>query len=135
MLEEIHKPQPTTLRGDHNNLINCTFKYVDGTGLLFSGDRGRIENCLFSQIDYSCVGSLHDCMVNVRDTTHLVFRQNTLDTGGNSVGIKGGFGKTVYSNLTALQTKVYYNTMAPLYKRITTEPMERSCKKTGFMII
>lgn len=90
MLKEIHKPQPTTLRGDHNNLINCTFKYADGTGLLFSGDRGLIENCLFSQIDYSCVGSLHDCMVNVRDTTHLIFRQNTLDTGGNSVGIKGG---------------------------------------------
>ena len=34
MLKEIHKPQPTTLRGDHNNLINCTFKYADGTGLL-----------------------------------------------------------------------------------------------------
>jgi hypothetical protein len=90
MLKETEKPAPTTFRGDQNTLLNCTFKYADGTGLLFSGNNGRIENCLFTQIDYSCVGGLHDCMVNVRDTEHLVFRQNTLDTGGNSVGIKGG---------------------------------------------
>ena len=90
MLKEINKAKPTTIRGNHNALMNCTFKYADGTGLLFSGNYGLIENCLFSEIDYSCVGGLHDCMVNVRDTNNLIFRQNTLDTGGNSVGIKGG---------------------------------------------
>ena len=90
MLKVIDKPQPTTFYGNNNALKNCTFKYADGTGLDFSGENGLIENCLFSQIDYGCVGGLHDCMVNVRNTKNLIFRQNTLNTGGNSVGVKGG---------------------------------------------
>ncbi|MCK5174048.1 MAG: right-handed parallel beta-helix repeat-containing protein, partial [Planctomycetes bacterium] len=90
MLGSTAKAEPTTIDGTTNTLRNCTFSYADGTGVEFVGDGGLIENCLFYQIDYSCVGTLHDVMVNVRGTSNLIFRNNTLDTGGNSVGIKGG---------------------------------------------
>ncbi|MCK4959799.1 MAG: right-handed parallel beta-helix repeat-containing protein, partial [Planctomycetes bacterium] len=90
MLASTAKAEPTTIDGDNNTLRNCTFRYADGTGIVFTGDAGLIENCLFYQIDYSCVGTLHDVMVNIRGASNLTFRHNTLDTGGNSVGIKGG---------------------------------------------
>ena len=90
MLGDEANAAPTTMSGANNELRNCTFQYADGSGLVFSGDGGTIENCLFYQIDYSCVGTLHDVMVNIREASNLTFRHNTLDTGGNSVGIKGG---------------------------------------------
>lgn len=90
MLGEQATAEPTTMDGSENILRNCTFRYADGSGIVFSGSGGLIENCLFYQIDYSCVGTLHDVMVNIRNASNLTFRHNTLDTGGNSVGIKGG---------------------------------------------
>ena len=90
MLGNTAKADATYVDGDGNILRNCTFQYADGSGIEFVGDGGLIENCLFHQIDYSCVGTLHDVMVNIRNATNMEFRHNTLDTGGNSVGIKGG---------------------------------------------
>ncbi|VGO19628.1 right-handed parallel beta-helix repeat-containing protein [Pontiella sulfatireligans] len=90
MLGDTAKADATYMDGNSNTLLNCTFQYADGAGIEFVGDGGLIENCLFYQIDYSCVGSLHDVMVNIRNASNLTFRHNTLDTGGNSVGIKGG---------------------------------------------
>jgi hypothetical protein len=90
MLGNSAKAEATYMDGAGNTLRNCTFQYADGAGIEFVGDGGLIENCLFYQIDYSCVGTLHDVMVNIRNATNLEFRHNTLDTGGNSVGIKGG---------------------------------------------
>ncbi len=90
MLGNTAKAESTTIDGTANMLRNCTFQYADGSGVEFIGDSGLIENCLFFQIDYSCVGTLHDVMVNIRGASNLIFRHNTLDTGGNSVGIKGG---------------------------------------------
>ena len=98
MLGYTEKAQPTSVDGNHNMVSNCTFKYADGTGIKFSGDQGVLENNLFYQVDYSCVGSLHDAMVNIRDASNMTFSHNTLDTGGNSVGIKAGSSNIIEYN-------------------------------------
>jgi hypothetical protein len=89
MLGDLAKAEPTTMDGDSNALVNCTFRYADGSGLVCTGSDGVVENCLFQNIDYSCVGNLNDGIANIRNTVNMTFRHNTLDTGGNSVGVRG----------------------------------------------
>ena len=133
MLMIIDKPQPTTFMVITMLLKNCTFKYADGTGLDFSGENGIIENCLFSQIDYSCVGGLHDCMVNVRNTKNLIFPPKHIKHRGNSVGRKGGSNGLFELNRVTNQGLMQHDEQ--LYKLITIEQMEQLCKKIGSMII
>ena len=79
------------------------------------------------------MGSLHDCMVNVRDTTHLIFRQNTLDTGGNSVGIKGGLNGLFELNRVTNQGLLQHDGAATQVDYDRTGWNDHA--KTGFMII
>lgn len=101
MLSDLAKPEPTTMDGDANALVNCTFRYADGAGLVWTGSDGVVSNCLIAHIDYSCVGDLNDGLANVRNTINMTFRRNTLDTGGNSTGVRGcpGF-KPAYNRVT-----------------------------------
>ena len=54
------------------------------------------------------------------------FPSNTLDTGGNSVGIKGGLNGLFELNRVTNQGLLQHDGAA--IQVITTEPMERSCK-------
>ncbi|MBK3517500.1 T9SS type A sorting domain-containing protein [Carboxylicivirga marina] len=109
MLGEITKAAPTIVNAgssildSYNVIRNCAFQYADGTGMEIIGKNDTIDNCSFYQIDYSCVGSLHDVMVNARNANDLTFRYNTMSYGGNSVGIKMGLSNKIEYNLVSKQ--------------------------------
>ncbi|TLX71840.1 T9SS type A sorting domain-containing protein [Labilibacter sediminis] len=109
MLGSLTKAEPTVIdagsstNNSNNVLRNCSFQYADGTGLEIIGKNDTVDNCLFKHIDYSCVGSLHDVMVNARHANNLTFRYNTMSYGGNSVGIKMGLTNKVEYNLVSKQ--------------------------------
>jgi len=103
MLGQLATAESTTLDGDANVVRNCTFSYADGCGLKVTGNDDLVENNLFYQIDYSCVGTKDDVMVNARLASNLTFRHNTLDTGGNSVGVKAGVANLLEYNRVTTQ--------------------------------
>jgi len=96
MLGSINFAQPTLISSgssdieSYNRVINCTFEKTDGSGLKIVGKHDLVENCYFHNIDYSCVGGLNDITVAAVSTNHFTFRYNTIDMGGNSLGVKTG---------------------------------------------
>ncbi|TLX74346.1 DUF1565 domain-containing protein [Labilibacter sediminis] len=96
MLGELAQAAPSSVDAGTANEIscnvlrNCSFTNADGSGLVIKGKKDSVINCLFKNIDYSCVGTKDDVMVNARFASELYFAHNTLDTGGNSVGLKMG---------------------------------------------
>lgn len=96
MLGSIQFAQPTLVSSGHsetdsyNRVINCTFEKTDGSGLKIVGRYDLVENCYFHNIDYSCVGGLNDITVAAVSTKNFTFRYNTIDMGGNSLGVKTG---------------------------------------------
>jgi len=96
MLGSITFAQPTLISSgsseveSYNRVINYTFEKTDGSGLKIVGKHDLVENCYFHNIDYSCVGGLNDITVAAVSTNHFTFRYNTIDMGGNSLGVKTG---------------------------------------------
>lgn len=72
-----------------NHLLNCKITYTDGPALEMNGSGNVVENCLMSDIDYSCTykGGFALNMVNAAD---LIFRRNTVKTTGCSELFKAG---------------------------------------------
>lgn len=96
MLGSIQFAQPTLVSSGSeatsswNRVINCSFEYTDGSGLKIVGQHDLVENCYFHNIDYSCVGGLNDITVAAVKTSFFTFRHNTINMGGNSLGVKTG---------------------------------------------
>jgi hypothetical protein len=70
----------------NNRIINCRFEYTDGIALEIKGGNDIIENCLFHDIDYSCMGAAHSVQVS-RQTT---IRRCTVYNAGASGGFRNG---------------------------------------------
>jgi hypothetical protein len=82
-------------------VYNCTFAYTDGHGIRTSGADNVIENCHFHHIDYSCSDLPSVMAALYMDGDRPVFRHNTLETFGASVGyLPGEQQVTEYNNLT-----------------------------------
>ena len=71
-------------------VLNCVFRRMDGPAIELEGETHRIENCLFEEVDYTCLGSGSEGTINMSACDGAVFRHNTLHTTGNSEGIRSG---------------------------------------------
>lgn len=99
MLGKKDAARPTDISGGGSyvngqiTVENCTFRYTDGDGVKLAGRDNVIENCLFYQVDYSCVDVSsgqtkkqrigNDGTVAVRFSPGIVQRRITADTCGN----------------------------------------------------
>jgi len=70
----------------NNRIINCRFEYTDGMALKIKGGNDIIENCLFHDIDYSCLGAAHSVQVSLQTT----IRRCTVYNAGASGGFRNG---------------------------------------------
>jgi len=105
MLGSIQFAQPTLVSSGSadisswNKVINCSFERTDGSGLKIVGRYDLVENCNFSEIDYSCVGGLNDITVASVSTNNFTFRYNTINMAVNSLGLKTGNSCVVEYNM------------------------------------
>lgn len=98
MLGITAEPEVTTINGSENTLLNCTFAYTDGAGIVIKGEKNLIENCYFHNINYSSPGDTKT--IDGGEGIETVIRHNTLHTGGSSVGLRGGPGNIIeYNNI------------------------------------
>jgi len=67
---------------NRNMIRNCRFAYTDGAGLQVNDDREDvIDNCLFHDIDYSCIGD--GKTVNLRGDDTTIRRCTVYNAGGS----------------------------------------------------
>ncbi|MDF1739070.1 MAG: hypothetical protein P1U86_07920 [Verrucomicrobiales bacterium] len=67
-------------------VFNCAFRNADGCALRGEGTvDALVENCLFYRVDYAPIGIAG--AVNFRMSPGFVYRRNTLDTSGDSMGM------------------------------------------------
>jgi len=65
-----------------NVIRNCRFEYMDGPALVLQGERGDlIDNCLFHDVDYSCIGD--GVTIRLRGPDHTVRRCTIYNTGAS----------------------------------------------------
>jgi len=70
----------------HNTLRNCRFSKTDGPALVVQQDHNiTIENCLFEEIDYSCLGDA----LTVALSENATFTRCTIRNAGASECVKG----------------------------------------------
>ena len=82
-----------------NHIIrDCVFAYMDGPAFQFRGNGDLIENCLFHNIDFTCLGGGGGGGLSMIDSYNLTFRRNTVHTSGNSEGYRGGYYNTIEYN-------------------------------------
>ena len=92
VLGNLDAPESSLIKNKGNNaksnnrIINCRFEYTDGMALEIEGGNDIIENCLFHDIDYSCMGAAHSVQVS-RQTT---IRRCTVYNAGASGGFRNG---------------------------------------------
>ena len=72
-----------------NHLLNCKIAYTDGPAIEMNGNGNIVDNCLISNIDYSCTYK-GGFTLNMVDASDLIFRRNTVKTAGCSELIKAG---------------------------------------------
>lgn len=88
MLGITSEPDVTTINGEENVLLNCTFAYTDGAGIVIKGKKNLIDNCCFHDINYSSPGDVKN--IDGGEGIETIISHNTLYTGGASVGLRGG---------------------------------------------
>jgi len=65
-----------------NVIRNCRFEYMDGPALVLRNERGDlIENCLFHDVDYSCVGD--GTTIRLHGQDHTIRRCTIYNTGAS----------------------------------------------------
>ncbi|MFI3320229.1 MAG: right-handed parallel beta-helix repeat-containing protein [Rikenellaceae bacterium] len=70
-------------------VVNCDFSYGDGPAIKMRGRNCLIENCSFSDFDYSCINA-GGFMFDLGQTMRLRFRRNTAYNTGNSEMLQVG---------------------------------------------
>ena len=75
----------TTDKLTGNAVRHCTFRYIDGPALRISGRDTLVENCLFHDIQYSCLGFGWALMLD-----KAVVRRCTLYRSGAAQGFRSG---------------------------------------------
>lgn len=104
VLDDLSPPQITsiTVKDEatpaRNTIRNCSFAYMDGPAIKITGADNVIENCLFHDVDYTCIGGAADGTLNIASTRGILFRNNTVHTGGNSSGIRCGAAANMTDN-------------------------------------
>ena len=96
MLKSDAYPIATTLDGDDNAVINCTFYGAEGPPLLYSGSNMLVHNSEFSYSDWAGQGNL----ATVKDKSSgnpSEFSQNTMYYNGVAHGLRL---YQIYSNIT-----------------------------------
>ncbi len=101
VLGDFRRPEVTGIYGEDSfgNIVrNCRFEKMDGPGIELEGASNTIENCLFAEIDYTCLGTGGEGALNMRGARHSIVRRNTVHTTGNSEGIRCGPGDLIELN-------------------------------------
>ncbi|MCD6304122.1 MAG: right-handed parallel beta-helix repeat-containing protein [Planctomycetes bacterium] len=71
-----------------NVIRNCRFEYVDGSALVLQNERGDlVDNCLFHDVDYSCIGGA--VTISIRGPGNTIRRCTIYNTGASEC-IAGG---------------------------------------------
>ena len=87
MLKSAALPIATSVHGDDNAVINCTFFGADGPPLLYQGDNMLVHNSEFSFSDWAGQGNLATVKDNSKDRPSE-FSQNSLYYNGVSHGLR-----------------------------------------------
>ena len=85
MLKSDSFPKHTTLYGDNNSVINCTFVGAEGPALQYNGDNMLVHNSEFSYNDWAGQGNLGTVMDK---SNRGEFSQNTLNYNGPAHGLR-----------------------------------------------
>ena len=85
MLKNDSLPKHTTLYGNNNSVINCTFEGSEGPALQYNGDNMLVHNSEFSYNDWAGHGNLGTVMDK---SSRGEFSQNTLYYNGPACGLR-----------------------------------------------
>ena len=79
---------------------NCAFRNTDGTALEMWGGTDTVDNCYFTNIDYSVADNSSIMLTMLMNGTANVFRKNTVHrTGASATVMVGDAGLVEYNNL------------------------------------